>query len=495
MGKKQYLSLIFLISVFYIFCPQDVSAYAYISINKNQTTTKVRKVDVFIEGPSDTQQMAVSNHVDFDDASWENYQTYKLWFLEYGSGTKTVYVKFKSKTGTESGIYSDAIQLSPPTSMDVGFKVNNGAKETSSRIVTVTTSWSGGVEQMRVSNTNDFGLSEWITVSNDLLWVLSNGSGNKTVYVEFKDANNKTKVVSQSIKYNQPAHYIPEGTLLKGKSTTIYYLGYDGKIHPFFNSAIYHSWYPNYNSILRVSSAKLREYQVGTPVCVRQGTWLVRFFGSGTIYAVEPGCVLRPIRSTIEAQILYGSNWKKRVIELDGILQSYYTWPVNDLNTGIVDNDQDGIEESMEDSYGISDNSKDSDKDGLSDYEEINFWFTDPADPDTDEDGHKDGTEILGGFSPLGSGKISSAPNGTYVYPTGSLIKGKASGDLYYRQSNGEYYRVKGNTFNSNYFQSRFVIQQGYDVPFSVNGGNLKDSVDSIFRPQTRTKSGNLANL
>lgn len=495
MGKKQYLSLIFLVFVFCIFYSQDVFAYTYVSINKNQTTTKLRKVDVYVEGPSDTQQMIISNHVDFDDASWENYQTYKLWFLEYGSGTKTVYVKFKSKTGTESNIYSDSIQLSPPVNMDVGLKINNGAKETGSRIVKLTPSWSEGVEQMRISNTNDFGLAEWIMIDDDFSWILSNGSGNKTVYIEFKDGNNKTKIVSQSIKYNQPAHYIPEGTLLKSKSTTVYYLGYDGKIHPFFNSAVFHSWYPNYNNILRVSSAKLREYQVGTPVCVRQGTWLVRFFGSGTVYAVEPGCVLRPLRSSVEAQILYGSNWKKRLIELGSVLQGFYIWPSTNASSGIVDADIDGVEKSVEESYGISDNNKDSDKDGLSDYEEIYFWFTDPADADTDDDGHKDGTEILGGFSPLGTGKISSVPNGTYAYPAGSLIKGKASGELYYRQSNGDYYRIKGGAFGSNYFQNRFVIQQSYDIPFSVNGGNLKDSVDSVFRPQVRTNNGNLVNL
>jgi hypothetical protein len=212
------------------------------------------------------------------------------------------------------------------------------------------------------------------------------------------------------------------------------------------------------------------------------------------VYAVEPGCVLRQLRSSVEAQILYGVNWKKRVIELGAVLQSYYVWP-SKSNSGIIDDDLDGVERSLEEHYGISDNSADSDKDGLSDYEEINFWFTDPADADTDEDEHKDGAEVASGFSPLGSGKISSVPNGTYVYPAGSLIRGKASGELYYRQSNGEYYRVKGNALDSNHFQNRFIINQGYDVPFSVNGGNLKDSQDSVLRPQIRTKNGNLVNL
>lgn len=42
----------------------------------------------------------------------------------------------------------------------------------------------------------------------------------------------------------------------------------------------------------------------------------------------------------------------------------------------------------------------DRDKDGLSDWQEINFYKTDPADADTDKDGFSDFTEIKNGFSP-----------------------------------------------------------------------------------------------
>lgn len=43
----------------------------------------------------------------------------------------------------------------------------------------------------------------------------------------------------------------------------------------------------------------------------------------------------------------------------------------------------------------------DSDNDGLSDYDEINKYFTNPENPDTDADGYNDGDEIKNGFSPL----------------------------------------------------------------------------------------------
>lgn len=49
---------------------------------------------------------------------------------------------------------------------------------------------------------------------------------------------------------------------------------------------------------------------------------------------------------------------------------------------------------------------KDSDCDGLSDYEEKNIYCTDPNNPDTDGDGVKDGNEVKQGRNPLGSGKL-----------------------------------------------------------------------------------------
>lgn len=496
MIKKQYLFFGLLVIGSFIFFSVDIVwASPYVSINQNQSETKVRKVDIYLEGPSNTHIMMISNRADFNDGVWIPYQTYKQWYLTPGAEAKTVYVKFALKNGTISASYSDSIKLSPPANMEVGFKINNNATETSQRIVSLLISWSLGVEEMRVSNTSDFGLADWIGIDNDLSWVLSNGSDKKTIYIQFKDSNGFVKTVSKDIKYNQPVHYISEGTLLKGVSTAVYYLGYDGKLHPFFNSAIYHSWYPSFNNILRVSNAKIKEYQVGVPVCVRPGTWILKFTASNRLYTVEPGCVLRQLRSEIEAQIIYGKDWKKRVVTLDSILQGYYKKIDLTASGSVIDDDKDGLEKSLEDEYGTSDNDQDSDGDSLSDFEEVNYWFTDPALSDTDEDGKKDGKEILSGYSPLGPGKITSIPSGTYTFPLGSLVRGKASSDLYYRQYNGQYFKVKTDSFNSNGFQNRFIIQQTYDIPFSVSGGNLKNSVDAVLRPQLMTAGGSLVNL
>ncbi|MBI2458924.1 MAG: CAP domain-containing protein [Parcubacteria group bacterium] len=49
---------------------------------------------------------------------------------------------------------------------------------------------------------------------------------------------------------------------------------------------------------------------------------------------------------------------------------------------------------------------KDTDRDGLSDYEEKYIYGTDPKNPDTDHDGMNDGAEVKRGRNPLGPGRL-----------------------------------------------------------------------------------------
>jgi len=81
--------------------------------------------------------------------------------------------------------------------------------------------------------------------------------------------------------------------------------------------------------------------------------------------------------------------------------------------------------------WGTDPNKKDTDGDGVSDWEEIQngtnpigdgwqhdadndglidaderFYGTDPLNPDTDGDGYQDGEEVKAGFNPVGQGKL-----------------------------------------------------------------------------------------
>jgi hypothetical protein len=72
----------------------------------------------------------------------------------------------------------------------------------------------------------------------------------------------------------------------------------------------------------------------------------------------------------------------------------------------IIDQDQDGLTDEEELKLGTDPTNIDSDQDGLFDREEVKVYKTNPLNPDTDGDGHKDGAEVHSGFNPNGSGKL-----------------------------------------------------------------------------------------
>lgn len=69
------------------------------------------------------------------------------------------------------------------------------------------------------------------------------------------------------------------------------------------------------------------------------------------------------------------------------------------------DSDKDGLTDDQELKLGTDAANPDTDGDGLNDSAEINIWGTDPLVKDTDDDGFTDGQEVLNGFNPKGSGK------------------------------------------------------------------------------------------
>lgn len=664
--KKNQLLIVGLVLLTFLGIPQLslASTTPYIKIDGGATRTYDREVKLSIQGKTDSTHMEISNSSDFSEADWEVYSTSKTWYLDYGKGTKTVYIRFKNSSGAVSATYSDSITLYAASTMEVDFVINpsgedddDGEDETNSRYINIRLDYSDGVEGYIISNSDNFSGKDYSSITNsEISWILSSGTGKKTVYIKFIDVDGRVLTINKKIYYTQGTDYIEAGTILKGQSSSIYYLGYDGQIHPFLSGLVYHSWYSDFSNIKYVSNAKLSQYKMGDQVCVRPGTWLLKFKGLPKVYTVEYGCILRPIASEAEAYILYGKNWGDRVLELDMIYMSGYnivymgekvdyftgaeavissTKPYissirfndnsdeknidkgdsivikfseaikptsinsylvkGDYLTGIgstkiggisvlsdgritvkgiasfdigtvensstfvvrlslnqtaniltitlsegedieiedrdyssakqiggvikdidgnimvaanisvpnsisdeennntVDNDKDGLSYDIESKYGTSDKKEDTDGDNLTDYEEVNYWFSDPIDPDTDGDGYKDGSEIVNGFSPSGPQKLENTMENKYLYPIGSVIKGKTSGKLYYRDYNGKFYYLSSAVFSGNNFQEKFIINENFNIAFG-NSGNLGTKIERIIRPQTYN-DGSLVNL
>ena len=82
----------------------------------------------------------------------------------------------------------------------------------------------------------------------------------------------------------------------------------------------------------------------------------------------------------------------------------------NSLERSIVrltkDTDRDGLSDYQEYLYGTDPLDPDTDHDGLSDYEEIKLFQTDPRDPDTNKNGLTDAEEVKLGRNPRGQGLL-----------------------------------------------------------------------------------------
>lgn len=109
---------------------------------------------------------------------------------------------------------------------------------------------------------------------------------------------------------------------------------------------------------------------------------------------------------------LFGTDLNKADTDGDGLPDAYELEPLgldptnsdtngNGINDSDEDMDQDGLNNLEEYQLGTKPGYVDSDNDGLSDYEEIKQYHTDPLNADTDGDGAFDGTEISIGTDPL----------------------------------------------------------------------------------------------
>lgn len=127
---------------------------------------------------------------------------------------------------------------------------------------------------------------------------------------------------------------IPQGLLVKlvddgDPNTTVdaavYVIGSDGKRHAFPTQATFTSWFDDFDDIAFIDEKNLASYPLGANVTIRPGTHLVKLTNDPKTYAVEPGGVLRWIRSETLAQSLYGTHWSERVIDLPDVFFGNYT--------------------------------------------------------------------------------------------------------------------------------------------------------------------------
>ena len=137
------------------------------------------------------------------------------------------------------------------------------------------------------------------------------------------------------------------GDLIKCEDfSAVYYLDGNDERWVFPNEHVYNSWFEDFDSVEEIDCDELAEYSLGGLVTYQPGTRLVKIPSVPTVYAVEPGGVLRAIQSEDQAEAIWGDNWASLVDDLsEAFFSSYTEWDELDegsIPEGWILEDEDG---------------------------------------------------------------------------------------------------------------------------------------------------------
>lgn len=149
---------------------------------------------------------------------------------------------------------------------------------------------------------------------------------------------------------------------------------------------------------------------------------------------------------------------------------------------GILDCDEDadgdGISNADESSYGTNMIVKDTDHDRLSDYDEAEIYGTDPANFDTDGDGVDDGTEVAIGSDPLGYDETFATTLGT-----NNITSNPKAIDISVTMNSGAEnagsLRIKPSDRSDSYIVSRYM--PGFLAAYTLSADGEFDSAEITF--------------
>jgi hypothetical protein len=175
-------------------------------INGGNKYTKSHRVNVRLAA-IEAYEIKVSNQPDLRDAEWRAY-TYQLpaWtFHDATDGTKTIYVKFRDRAGNETEVITDDIILDQqaPSNPQIAILTKEGKEGyTSNKEGLVDLKLNAeDARYMMISNAANFFEGKWEIYRERVdNWKLSGGSGEKQVFVKFRDkAGNITAPVSAKV--------------------------------------------------------------------------------------------------------------------------------------------------------------------------------------------------------------------------------------------------------------------------------------------------------
>lgn len=174
-------------------------------------TTQVTLTLTAFDSGSGVSQIRLSNDGNWANANWEPAASTKAWNLSSGDGVKTVYYQIQDYVGKLYACSASIVlDTEPPTGL---IFINNGSAYTTNNAVNLTLSAADSVSgsiQMRFSGDNASWTS-WENIAASKTWILENGDGTKTVYVQYMDASGLTSTYFAKIILDTTAPTVDAG--------------------------------------------------------------------------------------------------------------------------------------------------------------------------------------------------------------------------------------------------------------------------------------------
>ncbi len=258
-------------------------------INSDGTAT-LKASNVTSKTTFDSVNMAItpdSGYVDTNIITWDVGQSYYKKWSEFGSlsGINTAHVIFDMLPYTTYDIKVDGalfVRLVSNASGEITFNYDGGY----STHVFEVQNYSGG----------------GIVVTEDMLADPES------------DTESKEPVVLDEISL--PGDLQIGNVIKSASSNSVFVITSEGKRNVFSHENVFYSYFTSFENIIEVSDDIISQLPIGKNITMRPGTNMIKLQTNPSVYAVEPGGVLRMLENEAMAVLFYGENWAQRVVDV-----------------------------------------------------------------------------------------------------------------------------------------------------------------------------------
>lgn len=178
----------------------------HFSLNEGEATTTNRNIMTRNEATFFPTEYMMSQSPSFIGAAWHPYAEHIPYTLTPQAGNKTVYLKVRNAAGESAPVNAEIQLLRAP--QIVTYTINSGAAVTTSRYVQLHNTCLYAPSEYRASENSTFSGAVWEPYATAPSFLVSPAPGEKTVYIQTRNAAGMSAVAQDTIQYVVPPELV-----------------------------------------------------------------------------------------------------------------------------------------------------------------------------------------------------------------------------------------------------------------------------------------------